>query len=165
MVESLPGTMSGLRRFLSVGEETPTQEAYADLPSRAGLNPMLIMKSLGQIEEDQCDLWFLPVLEQRGYNEEEEFGVLECRKLHHSPVSVPSLPAPSEPMSETRDQPTLVEETPVPHYMVEDYLVPQYIVVEVSPMPMSGVKHRSFLSWNPPWVLRGTQQALNLRCL
>ena len=58
-----------------------------------------------------------------------------------SPISFASSPAPPEPMAGTRDRPTLVEESPAPHYiMMEDSPVPQCIVVHEFPVPMSGVK-------------------------
>ena len=71
------------------------------------------------------------MLEQGGNERGEEIGVLERRTLHRSRISVASSPAPPEPMSETRDHRTLVEESPAPHYiMVENSSAPQYIVVE-----------------------------------
>ena len=77
--------------------------------------------------------------------------MLERHELHHSPISVASLPAPSEPMSGTRDRPMLVEESPAPHYiMVEDSPAPQFIVGEESPVPMSGVKNRPCLVVESP---------------
>ena len=142
--------ISRLQRIPSVGEETPALEAYPDPPSGSELNPMLIFEPPAHIEEDECDLWFLPVLEQRGKNEEVELGVLGCHELHHSAISVASSPASCEPMSGTRDQPTLVQEAPVPRYMVDDYQVPQYIVVEKAPMPISGFKHGQCLVVESP---------------
>ena len=78
--------------------------------------------------------------------------MLERRKLYLFPGSVASSPAPPEPMSETRHQPTRVEESLAPHYiMVGDSPAPQYIVVEQSPVPMSGVKdHPCVVLESPP---------------
>ena len=77
--------------------------------------------------------------------------MLERRALHHSPISVTSLPAPPEPMSGTRDRPMLVEESPAPHYiMVGDSPAPRCIVVEESPVPMSDVKDRPCLVVESP---------------
>ena len=68
--------------------------------------------------------------------------MLERHELHHSPISVPSLPAPPDPMSGTRERSMLEEEFPAPHdIMVEDSLAPECIAVEESPMPMSGVRN------------------------
>ena len=72
--------------------------------------------------------------------------MLELYELHHSPISVPSSPAPPEPMSGTRDHRILVEESPAPDYiMVEAPPAPQCTLLEESPVPMSGVKHRPCL--------------------
>ena len=93
------------------------------------------------MEEDECDQWFPLALGQGNDDEEEDIGVLECHELHHFPLSVASSPAPSEPMSWTKNRPMLVEESPAPDYiMVEDSSAPQCIVVEESRVPMSGVK-------------------------
>ena len=95
-------------------EESPSLEAYPDPPSGSRLSSTLIMDSPAQIKQDECDRWFPLVLEEGGDDEEEEIGVLARRALHHSPISVASSPAPPEPMSGTRDEPTLVEESPAP---------------------------------------------------
>ena len=99
-------------------EESPSLEAYLDPRSGSRLNPTVMVESSSQIEEDECDRWFPPALKQRSDDEEEEIGVLERSVLHHSPISVASSPAPPEPMSGTRDQPTLVEESPAPHSII-----------------------------------------------
>ena len=68
--------------------------------------------------------------------------MLECHELHDFALSVALSPAPSAPMSWTKNRPMLVEESPAPQYiMVEDSSAPQCIVVEESPVPMSGVKN------------------------
>ena len=61
----------------------------------------------------------------------------------------------------TRDHPTLVDESPAPHYIVvEESPAPQYGVVEESPAPMSGVKDRPCpvveSSQEPTWGRAGT---------
>ena len=57
-----------------------------------------------------------------------------------------SLPAPPEPMSGKRDQPTLVEGSPAADYIVvEECPAPQCVVVEESPAPMSSLKDRPCL--------------------
>ena len=142
MVESSPTQMSGSRRFPSLVEESPALGAYPSPQSRSRLNPTIIEESSTQIEEDECDQWFPLALEQGNNDEDEEIGVLERHELHHSAISVASSPAPLEPISETRDRPKLVAESPAPRYiMVEDSPAPQFIVVEDSPVPMSGVKN------------------------
>ena len=151
MVESSPIPMSGWRRFPSLVDESRALGAYPNPPSGSTRNPTIIEESPTQIEEDECDQWFPLALEQGNDDEEEEIGVLEHRPLHHSPISVASSPAPPEPMSGTRDRPMLVEESPVPHYiMVEDSPAPQCIVVEEFPVPMSGVKDRPCLVVESP---------------
>ena len=146
MLESSPTPMSGSLRFSSLVEESPALGAYPNPPSRSRLNPTIIEESPTQIEEDECDQWFRLALEQGNNDEEEEIGVLERHELHHSPISVASSPAPSEPMSGTWDRPMVVEESPAPHYIiVQDSRAPQFIVVEESPVPMSGVKNRPCL--------------------
>ena len=47
-----------------------------------------------------------------------KIGVLERRQLHQSPISVLSSPAPLEPMSGARNQPTLAEESQARHYII-----------------------------------------------
>ena len=82
--------------------------------------------------------------------------MLECRALHHSPISVALLPAPPEPMSGTRDRPMLVEESLARHYiMVEDSPAPHCIVVEESPVPLSGVKNHPCLVVESPEPAEG----------
>ena len=79
-------------------------------------------------------------LDHKSNDEGGEIGVSERCKPHHSPVSVASLPAPPEPMSGTRYQPTPVEESPAPLYLVvEKLLVPQCLLMEESPAPMGGL--------------------------
>ena len=92
--------------------------------------------------------------------------MLERRQLHHSPVSVGSSPAPTEPMSGTRNRPMLVEESPAPHYvMVKDCPALQCIVVEVSLVPVSGkTKTAGVLSLNLRGLLM-TGLVLRPRCL
>ena len=144
MVESSPTPMSGSWRFPSLVEEYPSLGANPNPRSGSRLNPTIIEESPTQIEEDECDQWFL--LGQGKDDEEEENGVLQRHELHHSPISVASLPAPSEPMSGTRDRPMLVEESPASHYiMVEDSPAPPCIVVDESPVPMSGVENHPCL--------------------
>ena len=127
-------------------EESPALGAYPDPPSRSRLNSTIIEESPTQIEEDECDQWFLLALEQGNDHDEAEIGVLKHRPLQHSPISIALSPAPPEAMSGTRDRPMLVDESPAPHYIVvEDSLAPQCIVVEESPVPMSGVKDRPCL--------------------
>ena len=124
-------------------EESPALEASHARPSGSRLNPTLILESPTQIEEDECDQWSPPALEQGSDDEGEEIGVLERRARQHSPISVASPPAMPEPMSGTTDRPMLVEESPEARYIVvEDSPAPQCIVVEESPAPMSGVKDR-----------------------
>ena len=143
MVELAPTPMSGLRRFPSMVEESPSLRAYPNPPSRTRLNPTITEESPTQIEEDECEQWFPRALEQGSDNEEEEIGVLEHRPLHHFPTSVASSPAQAEPVSGTRNRPMLVEESLVPRYiMVEDSPALQYILVGGSPLPMSGAKDR-----------------------
>ena len=117
MVELSPTPMSTSQRFPCLVEESSSLEAYPDPPSGSWFNPTIIEKSPAQIEEDEWDRWVPLPLEQGGDTEEEEMGVLENRALHHSPISVAASPAPPEPMSETRDHPTLVQESAVPHYI------------------------------------------------
>ena len=144
--ESSPTPMSGSRRSSSLVEDSCFLGAYPKPPSGSGLNPTIIEASPTQIEADECDQSFPLVLEQGGNDEEEEIGVLECRALHHSPISVASSPALPEPVSGTRNRPMLVEKCPAPHYiMLEESLAPQYVFVEESPPPMSGVKDRPCL--------------------
>ena len=77
--------------------------------------------------------------------------MLERCALHQFPISVASSPAGPEPMSGTRDQAGVVEESPAPHYiMVEDSPAPQYIIMEESPVPMSGVRNRPCLFVQSP---------------
>ena len=141
MVESLPTPMSGSRRFPSLVEESSSFEAYPNPASGSGPNPTIVDESPTQIEEDECDQWFLQALGQGNDYEEEEIGVLERHELHDSPISSPSSPAPPELMSGTRDGPMLVEESLAPHYiMMEDSPASQCIVVEETPVPMSCVK-------------------------
>ena len=150
-VESSPTPMSGSRRLFSLVEESPSLGAYPDPPRGSRLTPTIIEESPTQIEEDEFDQWFPLALRQGNDNEEADIGVLERHELHHSPISVASLPAPPEPMSGIRDRPMLVEETPAPHYiMVEDSPAPQCIVVEESRVPMSGVKDRLCLLVESP---------------
>ena len=145
MVELLPSPMSGLQRFPSLVEESPSSGAYPHPPSGSRLKPTIIEESPTQIEEDECDQWFARAFEQ-GSDDGEEIGVLDHRPLHHSPISVASLPAPPESLSGTRNRPMLVEESPAPHYiMAGDSPAPQCIVVEESPVPMNGVKERPCL--------------------
>ena len=146
-VELSPTPMSGLRRFPSLVDESPSLGVYTDPPSGSRLNPTIIEESPTQIEDDECDQWFPPALGPGNDDEGEEIGVLQRHELHHSPISVASSAAPPDPMSGTRDRPMLVEESPAPHcIMVEDSPAPHCIVVEGSPVPMSGVKKR-------PWVV------------
>ena len=134
---------------------------YPNPPSGSRLNPTIIEESPAQIEDDECNQWFLLALGQGNDDEEEEIGVLERHKLHHFSISVASSPAPPEPMSGTRDRPMLVEESPAPHYiMVEDSPAPQCIVVGEFRVPMSGVKDRPCLvveSPEPTEDLAGTK--------
>ena len=117
-------------------------EAYSNHGSGSRPNATIIEESPTQIEEDECDQWLPLALGQGNKDEEEDIGVLERHELHHLPISVASSPAPLEPMSGPGDRPMLVEESPLPHYiMVEDYLAPQCIVVQKSLVPMSGVKN------------------------
>ena len=109
MVESSPTPMSGSPQFPFLVDESPALGAYPNPPSGSRLKPTIIEESPMQIEEDECDQWFPLALEQGNDDEGEEIGVLERRALHHSPISVASLPAPLEPMSGTRDRPMLVE--------------------------------------------------------
>ena len=118
MVDSSPAPMSGLRRFPFLVEESPALEAYPDPPNGCGLKAALIVEALAQLEEHECDRWSLPSLDQGRNDEREEMGVLERRKLRHSPMSVASSPAPPEPMSGKRDRATLVDESPASHYIV-----------------------------------------------
>ena len=151
MVEPSPTPMSGLQRFPSLVQESPSLGAYPNPPSGSRLNPTIIEDSPTQIEENECDQWFPLALEQGNDDEEEDIGVLEHLPLHHSPIFVASLPAPPEPMSGTRGRPMLVEESPAPHYiMVENSPAPQCIVVKESPVPMSGVKDRPCLVVESP---------------
>ena len=151
MVESLPTPMSGLRRFRSLVEESPSLGAYPNPPSGSRLNPTIIEEYPTQIEGDECDRWFTLALEQASDDQEEEIGVLKHRPLHHSLISVASSTALPEPMSGTRIRHMLVEECPTPHYiMVQDSPAPQYIVVEESPLPMSGVTSRPCLVVESP---------------
>ena len=112
----------------------------------------MIEESAAQIEEDECERRFPLVLEQGGDEEEEEIGVLNRREPHHFPISVASSPAPPESMSGTRHHPTLVKESPAPHYIiVEDSPAPQYIVEQESQVPMSGIKnHQCLVVESPP---------------
>ena len=151
MVESSRTPMSGSRWFSSLVEESPALEAYPNPPSGSRLSPTIIEESPTQIKEDECDQWFPLAVEQGNDDEEEEIGVLERHELHHSPISVASSPAPPEPMSGTRDRPTLMEESPAPHYItVEDSPAPHFIVVKESPVPMSGFKNRPCLVVEAP---------------
>ena len=74
---------------------------------------------------------------------------LECWNV--APLIIPPFSLPHRLHCPTLCQgqeitPTLVEESPAPHYiMVEDPLAPQYIVLEESLVPMSGVKNRPCL--------------------
>ena len=151
MVELSPTRMSGSRQFPSLVEESPSLGANPNPPSGSRLNPTITEESPTQTEEDECDQWFPLPLGQGNDDEKEENGVLERHKFHNPPISVASSPAPPEPMSETRDRPMLVEESPAPHYiMVEDSSAPQCIVVVESPVPMSGVKERPCLVVESP---------------
>ena len=77
--------------------------------------------------------------------------MLEHRPSHHSPISVASSPAPPEPMSGTRYRPMLVDQSPVPHYIMgEDSPAPQGIVVEKSLVRMSCIKDRTCLIVESP---------------
>ena len=68
-----------------------------------------------------------------------------------TPISLASSPAPPEPVSGRRDQPTLMEEFLACQYIeVEDSPAPQDMVVEESPVPMSGAKNRPCLVVEPP---------------
>ena len=82
---------------------------------------MIIEESPTQIEEDECDRWFLLALEQGSDYEEEEIGVLEHRPLHHSSIFAASSPALPEPMSGTGNRPMLVEESPAPNYIMVEH--------------------------------------------
>ena len=156
MVQSSPTPMSGSRRFPSLVEESRSLGAYPNPQSGSRLSPTIIEESPTQMEEDECDQWFSLALEQGNDNEEEEFGVLERRVHHHSPISVYSSPAMPEPMSGTRDCPMLAEESPAPHsIMVEDSPAPQCSVVEESPVPMSGVKNDPCLVLESPEPTEG----------
>ena len=153
MVESSPTPMSGSRRFPSLVEESPSVGAYPNPPGGSRLNPTIIKESPTEIEEDECDQWFPLALGQGNDHEEEEIGVLERHELHHSPISVTLLPAPSEPISGTRHRPMLVDESPAPHYIiVEDSPAPQCIVLEASPVPM-------MVCQRPPVSCRGISGA------
>ena len=156
MVESLPTPMSGSQRFPSLVEESPFFGVYPNPPSGSRLHPTIIEESPTQIEEDECDQWFPLALEQGNDDEGEGMGVLERRAVHHSPISGASSPAPTKPMSGTRDHPMLVEESLAPHYiMVEDSPAPQCIVVAESPVPMSGVKNHPCLVVESPEPTEG----------
>ena len=72
--------------------------------------------------------------------------MLERHELHHSPISISLSPAPSGPMSGTRNWPMLVRESPPPQYIIVEYSpAPQCIVAGESPVPISGVKERTCL--------------------
>ena len=102
--------------------------------------------------------WFPAAWEQGSADEEEEIGVLERRKLCHSSISVASSPARPEPISGIRDQPTVEEELPAPHYiMLENSAAPQNILVEESPPAMSGVKQRPCVLLECPLEPMGDQ--------
>ena len=93
VVESSPTARSGSRRFPSLVDESPSLGAYPNPGSGCRLNPMIIEESPTQIEEDECERWFLLALEQGTDDEEEAIGVLEHRPLHHSSIFVASSPA------------------------------------------------------------------------
>ena len=129
-----------LARILLPWERIPIPQ------SGSRLNPTIIEESPTQIEEDECDQWFLLAWGQGNDDEEEDNGALERHELNHSPISIASSPAPPEPMPGTRDRPVLVEEFPAPHYiMVEDSPASQCIVVEESPFPLSRIENHPCL--------------------
>ena len=136
MVEWLATPKSRSRQFHFQVDESPSSEAYCNPPGRSGLNLTIIQECPAQIEEDECDRWFPLALEQGGDDEEEGIQLLEHRRLHHSPTSIASSPAPPQPISGTRDRPRLV--------------APQYIIVEESLVPLRGVKNRPCLVEESP---------------
>ena len=60
------------KRVPRVVQESPSWAAYPHPPSGSRLNPTIMKKAPTQIEEDECDKWFLLTLEKGNDNEEEE---------------------------------------------------------------------------------------------
>ena len=93
-------------------------ENFIAPPSPSWVNPTLVPESLAALEvtrdfprviaENECDRWSIPSPKAGSDHEGEETKVLEHRELCRSLISVAPLPVPLEPMSGTRDYPTLV---------------------------------------------------------